>query len=125
MSGYGILKEPSDIAKEVFQKTLENNPDADMRAIPHQWLLNERGISGKLGDMVDDLEAANALLESKLALVFDGHAVYCQLSIKAKNFVSPEAVSEVLDALNRASKNEAGISKITPEPHTSTKANSK
>jgi hypothetical protein len=48
MTDYGLLKPPSAQAIEVFEKVLENNPDADMRAIPNQWLLNERGLAERL-----------------------------------------------------------------------------
>jgi predicted nuclease with TOPRIM domain len=41
---FGPLVKPSKDACFVFKKTLENNPSADMRAIPNEWLLNERSI---------------------------------------------------------------------------------
>lgn len=44
---------PSEEARQVFLKTLENNPDADMRAVPNEWLLRERSIAGRAVADVD------------------------------------------------------------------------
>jgi hypothetical protein len=54
---YGPLKPPSAQALEVFAKVLENNPDADMRAIPNEWLLKERGISAEFSERLSALES--------------------------------------------------------------------
>src|SRR5690348_10626363 len=39
LDSFGPLKPPSEQAREVFAKVLENDPGADMKAIPNQWLL--------------------------------------------------------------------------------------
>lgn len=54
---YGPLKPPSAQALKVFAKVLENNPDADMRAIPNEWLLKERGISAEFSERISTLES--------------------------------------------------------------------
>lgn len=46
----GVLKPPSEEAKAVFEKVLENCPVADMRAVPNQWLLNERARLAEIGE---------------------------------------------------------------------------
>lgn len=38
--------------------------------------------------------------------VFDSNAVYAALTDRAKSFVSPEALSEVLDAVNRVARHQ-------------------
>jgi hypothetical protein len=54
---FGPLKPPSKQAREVFAKVIENDPNADMRAIPNQWLLNERGISQMFSERISTLES--------------------------------------------------------------------
>lgn len=55
---WGLLKKPSTQALEVFEKVLEHNPDADMKAVPNQWVLNERGIMAKVAADFEDQIAA-------------------------------------------------------------------
>lgn len=71
---YGPLKPPSAQALEVFAKVLENNPDADMRAIPNEWLLKERGISARFSERISDLESvlSGALEELRRCYRDDG-----------------------------------------------------
>jgi hypothetical protein len=57
LNSFGPLKPPSDQALEVFAKVIENDPQADMRAIPNQWLLNERGVSQVFSDNIATLES--------------------------------------------------------------------
>lgn len=56
MSDYGPLKKPTAEAIEVFKKTLENNPDADMRPVPNEWLLRERSRCDEIGARLDQCE---------------------------------------------------------------------
>ena len=65
MPDFGVLTPPSATAMEVFKRTLENNPDADMRAIPNQWLLKERGLSSQFSDRIAELEAAAPSIAEK------------------------------------------------------------
>lgn len=55
---WGVLKPPSAQALEVFEKVLEHNPDADMKAVPNQWVLNARGITAKVAADFEDQIAA-------------------------------------------------------------------
>lgn len=57
LDSFGPLKPPSEQAREVFAKVLENDSGADMKAIPNQWLLNERGVSQVLSDNIATLES--------------------------------------------------------------------
>ena len=54
-TGYEPLKAPTVVAQEVFEKVLEHNPDADMRAVPNQWVLDERALTDQLGAQIDRL----------------------------------------------------------------------
>ena len=62
---FGPLIPPSETAIEVFEKVLEHDPSADMRAVPNQWVLNERGITGQvaseLESKIEALEAATTM----------------------------------------------------------------
>lgn len=58
------LSPPTEQARQVFTKTLLNTPDADMRAVPNQWLLNQRGLSEKVAH---DLEAEIETLHAEIA----------------------------------------------------------
>lgn len=53
VDAYSPLIAPSEDAREVFAKVVENNPDADMRAIPNQWLLDERALTEKVAIDLD------------------------------------------------------------------------
>ena len=44
------LVRPSETAEKVFAAFKEQNPHADMRAIPNEWLLNERALSAKIAE---------------------------------------------------------------------------
>lgn len=56
MSDFGPLKPPSKTGIEVFEKVLEDKPDADMRAIPNEWLIKERGLTARFGDQIERLK---------------------------------------------------------------------
>lgn len=64
MSDYGPLQPPTEQAIEVFYKVLETNLHADMRPVPNEWLLKERGLSQKLSDRIAELEVENAELKA-------------------------------------------------------------
>ena len=57
---------PSQTGREVFDRVKGQDAAADMRAIPNQWLLDERGLSSRLGN---DLVVARAEAESLRGLL--------------------------------------------------------
>lgn len=72
-TGYEPLKAPTVQAQEVIEKTLENNPDADMRAIPNQWLLNERARADDFAAQVDGLQNILRQIPAKSAAIINSH----------------------------------------------------
>lgn len=68
---FGPLRPPSEIGREVYAKALEQQPDADMRAVPSQWLLDERAVSQKMADRAEAAEAEVARLREALEAIAD------------------------------------------------------
>lgn len=60
---------PSKQARDVFRATLADNPEADMRPIPNQWLLRERARGDELNERIAELEAENKRLRGELRRV--------------------------------------------------------
>jgi len=79
MREYSPLTPPSKIAKRVFAKLLENNNHADMRAVPNEWVLKERGRTQNLAIEISDLETENAQLRAELAALRHAHWTYPQI----------------------------------------------
>ena len=96
-SRFGALKPPPARGLEEFAKLLESNPDADMRAIPAQWLLKERGVSAELADQLDAANEHIAELEAKNKALIDANVEVA--NINAGLLVEVEALREVARAV--------------------------
>jgi hypothetical protein len=56
LARFGALQPPAEETAAIFHTLLRLDPKADMRAVPNQWLLNERGVSAVFKDNIDTLE---------------------------------------------------------------------
>jgi hypothetical protein len=93
LSDYGPLIRPTPTAISVFEKTLEQNPCADMRAVPNQWVLNARRITSKVAT---ELEADVAKLRDALVTIQN----YPQNSVG--DLFPAEILSAVISIANKA-----------------------
>ena len=67
---FGPLVPPTAGAIAVFETVVMNSPTADMRAIPNQWLLNERALTSKVTEELEtEIERLKALLETGREIV--------------------------------------------------------
>lgn len=64
-----LLKPPTPGAEEVFAVILEDDPYADMRAVPNQWVLNERARTGEVAaDLEEKITQLRTLLSATVEL---------------------------------------------------------
>ena len=65
---FGPLVPPTAGAIAVFETVVMNSPTADMRAIPNQWLLNERALTSKVAEELEtEIERLRAAATRYLA----------------------------------------------------------
>lgn len=69
-AAFGPLLPPSPEALEAYQRQAENYPESDMRAVPKQWLLNERSITERVAaELEKERDAALAEVERLRAVI--------------------------------------------------------